>query len=389
MSQLDFMEKMLEGVEVEWKSISEIFDLKNGYTPSKSNSEFWKNGTIPWFRMDDIRENGQILNSALQKVSKSAVKAGKLFEANSIIISTSATIGEHALITVPYLSNQRFTNLILKSDYIHRFKIKFLFYYCFLLADWCKSNTTMSSFASVDMDGFRKFQIPIPPINIQAEIVRILDAFTTLTAELTTELTARKKQYNYYRDQLLIFEEGEVEWKALGEVGEILRGTAITEKQTNPGEFPVVANGPSHNYYHDKSNRSGETIVIARSGVYAGLVSYWNKPIFLTDAFSIHPENKVLSTKFLYYVLKKDQIKIHLMGKGAGVPHVRANDFESYKIPVPRLEKQERIVAILDKFDALTNSITEGLPREITLRQQQYEYYRDLLLSFPKGEIEA
>lgn len=180
-----------------------------------------------------------------------------------------------------------------------------------------------------------------------------------------------------------------VEWKALGEIGEILRGTAITEKETNSGEFPVVANGPNHNYYHDKSNRSGETIVIARSGAYAGLVSYWNKSIFLTDAFSIHPENKVLRTKFLYYLLKKDQIKIHLMGKGAGVPHVRAKDFESYRIPVPPLEEQARIVAILDKFDALTNSITEGLPREIALRQMQYEYYRDLLLSFPKTEGEA
>jgi len=170
----------------------------------------------------------------------------------------------------------------------------------------------------------------------------------------------------------------------LEEVGKILRGTAITKKETNPGEIPVVANGPSHNYYHDKSNRSGETIVIARSGAYAGLVSYWNKPIFLTDAFSIHPENKVLKSKFLYYVLKNDQIKIHLMSKGAGVPHVRAKDFESYEIPVPPIEKQIRIVATLDKFDTLINSIGEGLPREIELRQKQYEYYREQLLSFPK-----
>ncbi len=180
-----------------------------------------------------------------------------------------------------------------------------------------------------------------------------------------------------------------MEWKTLGEVGAILRGTAITEKETNPGEFPVVANGPSHNYYHDKSNRSGETIVIARSGAYAGLVSYWNQPIFLTDAFSIHPENKVLSTKFLYYVFKKEQTKIHLMGKGAGVPHVRAKDFESYKVPVPPLVEQARIVAILDKFDTLTNSISEGLPREIELRQKQYEHYRNLLLSFPKPVSEV
>jgi type I restriction enzyme S subunit len=206
MNDFSLMGKLLDGVEVEWKSISDICHLKNGYTPSKSSNEYWANGTIHWFRMDDIRENGQILGDSLQKVSASAVKGGKLFPANSIIISTSATIGEHALITVPHLANQRFTCLVLKSAYIEIFDIKFLFYYCFLLADWCKKNTTMSSFASVDMDGFRKFQIPIPPLKIQTEIVRILDAFTAHTAELTAELNLRKKQYEYYRDMLLRFD---------------------------------------------------------------------------------------------------------------------------------------------------------------------------------------
>ncbi|MFN9994825.1 MAG: restriction endonuclease subunit S, partial [Pseudanabaena sp.] len=186
--------------------------------------------------------------------------------------------------------------------------------------------------------------------------------------------------------RLLTFEEDEADWKPLGEIGKIIRGTAITEKEANSGDYPVVGNAPSHNYFHDQSNRSGETIVIARSGVYAGLVSYWDIPIFLTDAFSIHPDNNVLSSKFLYYVLKKDQTKIHNMSKGAGVPHVRAKEFELYKVPVIPLPEQARIVAILDKFDTLTTSIREGLPREIALRQQQYEYYRDLLLSFPKAE---
>jgi len=175
-----------------------------------------------------------------------------------------------------------------------------------------------------------------------------------------------------------------VEWKALGDVGAILRGTAITEKETNLGAFPVVANGPCHNYYHDKSNRNGETIVIARSGAYAGLVSYWNQPIFLTDAFSIHPDNKVLSTKFLYYYFKKDQTKIHLMGKGAGVPHVRANDFESYRIPILPLGEQARIVSFLDAFTAMTAELTA----ELTARKKQYNYYRDQLLSFEEGEVE-
>ncbi|MCB1605311.1 MAG: restriction endonuclease subunit S, partial [Xanthomonadales bacterium] len=93
MSDVSFMEKLLDRVEVEWKAVSEVFHLKNGYTPSKSKKEYWEDGTVPWFRMDDIRENGQILDDSLQKVSESSVKGGKLFPANSIIIATSATIG--------------------------------------------------------------------------------------------------------------------------------------------------------------------------------------------------------------------------------------------------------------------------------------------------------
>lgn len=205
---------------VAWVPLGKIFNLKNGYTPSKSEKNFWKNGYVPWFRMDDIRQNGQILDDSLQKISKCAVKGGKLFPADSIIIATSATIGEHALITVPYLANQRFTNLSLKEKYVAKFDIKFLFYYCFLLGEWCKKNTTMSSFASVDMDGFRKFKIPIPypddtkkSLEIQAEIVRILDKFDTLTHSISeglpSEIELRQKQYEYYRDLLLNFPKPE------------------------------------------------------------------------------------------------------------------------------------------------------------------------------------
>ncbi|MDI7157159.1 restriction endonuclease subunit S [Leptospira santarosai] len=204
-----YRDQLLSFEEVEWKTLEEIFDLRNGYTPSKANSEYWEDGTIPWFRMEDIRENGQILNDALQKVATNALKGGKLFPANSIIVATSATIGEHALITVPYLSNQRFTNLILKTEYNDRFEIKFLFYYCFLLDDWCKNNTTVSSFASVDMNGFRKFQIPIPSLAEQKRIVAILDKFDALTSSISEglprEIELRQKQYEYYRELLLSF----------------------------------------------------------------------------------------------------------------------------------------------------------------------------------------
>ena len=198
-----------EGKEIEWKPLGEIFDLKNGYTPSKSNQEYWTNGTIPWFRMEDIRENGRVLSRSIQYVNTCAIKGGRLFPANSIIIATSATIGEHALITVPFLSNQRFTNLSLKKDYADKFIIKFLFYYGFVLDEWCKNNITVGNFAGVDMVGFKKFQIPIPPLEEQERIVTILDKFDTLTTSLTEglpkEIELRQKQYEYYRDMLLTF----------------------------------------------------------------------------------------------------------------------------------------------------------------------------------------
>ena len=202
-------EEELGKVGFEWKTIDEIFYLKNGYTPSKSIKEYWENGSIPWFRMEDIRENGRILNSSLQTVSKNAVKGGKIFPANSIIVATSATIGEHALITVPFLANQRFTVLSLKQEYIEKFNIYFLYYYCFLLDEWCKKNTTMSSFASVDMNGFKSFPIPMPPLEVQNRIVSILDKFETLTDSITEGLPLAieqsQKRYEYYRELLLNF----------------------------------------------------------------------------------------------------------------------------------------------------------------------------------------
>jgi len=418
---MNFLEKLLDGVAVEWKAISEIFNLKNGYTPSTSKKEFWEGGSFPWFRMDDIRENGQILDDSLQKISESAVKGGKLFPANSIIIATSATIGEHALITVPYLANQRFTNLSLKDNYVETFDIKFIFYYCFLLADWCRKNTTMSSFASVDMNGFKKFQIPIlcpdnpeKSLAIQAEIVRILDTFTALTAELTAELTDRKKQYNYYRDRLLSFEKGEVEWKTLGEIGEFIRGKRFTKADYVDEGIQAIHYGEIYTHYgvsasHTLSQVRAEMAASLRYAipgdvVMAGVgetVEDVGKAVAWigSEKVAIHDDSYAfrhsINPKFVSYMMQtttfiNEKAKYVSSGK---VKRLLINGIEKVRIPIPypndpkkSVAEQARIVAILDKFDAITTSIREGLPREIALRQKQYEYYRDLLLTFPKPE---
>ncbi len=194
---------------VEFKTLEEVFEIKNGYTPSKNNPEFWKNGTIPWFRMEDLRENGRILKDSIQHITPKALKGKKLFPKNSIIISTTATIGEHALLIVDSLANQQFTFLSKKANCDIALDMKFFFYQCFLLGEWCKNNTNVSGFASVDMTAFKKYKFPIPPLEIQQEIVKILDQFSLLTTDLLAgipaEIEARKKQYEYYREKLLTF----------------------------------------------------------------------------------------------------------------------------------------------------------------------------------------
>jgi len=369
MSGLNFLERLLDGAAVEWKPLGELAENLD-FMRKPVTSGLRDSGKIPYYGASGIVDyvKDYIFDGDFLLVSEDGANLVARNTPIAFSISGKSWVNNHA-------------HILKFNTYAER---RYIEYY--LNSIDLTPYISGSAQPKLNQKNLNSIKIPNPSLAIQAEIVRILDTFTALTAELTAELGAelgdRQKQYNYYRDRLLTFEEGEVEWKPLGEVGKILRGTAITEKQTNPGDYPVVANGPSHNYFHDQSNRSGETIVIARSGVYAGLVSYWNMPIFLTDAFSIHPDSNSLSPKFLYYVLKKDQTKIHNMSKGAGVPHVRAKDFESYKVPIPPLEEQARIVAILDKFDTLTTDLSQGLPREIALRQQQYEYYRDLLLSF-------
>ena len=192
--------------ECEWKEIQEVFDMRNGYTPSKSNPKFWENGTIPWFRMEDIRENGRILSDSILHITMKGVKNGKLFPANSFILATTATIGEHALIIADSLANQRFTNLKIRKSLSDKLLTKYVFYYLFIVDEWCKKNVNVSGFASVDMVRFKKYNIPIPPLPVQQGIVSILDAFEDYISKLEELIDLRQKQYEYYREKLLTFE---------------------------------------------------------------------------------------------------------------------------------------------------------------------------------------
>ncbi|ENE0629667.1 restriction endonuclease subunit S [Klebsiella sp. 1SOBk8mer] len=378
MSELSYLEKLLDGVKVEWLPLGNVTKYEQPTKYLVKAKDYHDTFSIP------------VLTAGKTFILGYTDETHGIYEASKtpVIIFDDFTTA-NKWVDFDFKAKSSAMKMITSSDDI-KFSLKYVYYWLNTLpnelVDGDHKRQWISNYAQ------KKVPVPCPDnpeksLAIQSEIVRILDKFTALTAELTAELTMRKKQYNYYRDQLLSFKEGEVEWKTLGEVATFRRGTAITQKQTTPGDIPVVANGPTPTYFHSKSNRQDETIVIARSGAYAGYVSFWNQPIFLTDAFSVHPNLKIVKPKFLYYVLQNKQEHIHAMKKGAGVPHVRVKEFESYDVPIPPLAEQVRIVTILDKFDTLTNSITEGLPREIELRQKQYEYYRDMLFSFPKPDV--
>ncbi|MBX7216389.1 MAG: restriction endonuclease subunit S [Candidatus Kapabacteria bacterium] len=168
-----------------------------------------------------------------------------------------------------------------------------------------------------------------------------------------------------------------VEFKTLGEVAEIKRGTPITKDAVTPGQIPVIAGGRTPAYYHDTHNRTGQTIVIAGSGAYAGYVSWWEQPVFVSDAFSIRPHS-VLEPKYCFYWLNSRQQQLHELKSGGGVPHVYPRDVAPLRIPLPPLPIQQEIVRVLDLFMALL----ANLQAELVARRKQYQYYRDQLLSF-------
>ena len=169
--------------------------------------------TAKAIRVEDIRANGRVLTDSIQKIHHSAVKKNGLIKAGSIIVATSATIGEHALVKVDCLTNQRFTCLTVKDEYTHRVDTMFLFYYMFKVDEWCKTHTVQGNFPGVDMSQFPNVLIPLPDIDEQRKIASILDHFDTLTNDLSqglpAEIEARQQQYEYYRDQLLTFKRKE------------------------------------------------------------------------------------------------------------------------------------------------------------------------------------
>ncbi|WP_270682016.1 restriction endonuclease subunit S [Aeromonas sp. QDB51] len=402
MSSMNFLNKLLDGVAVEWRALEEVAEYVRGLVYNKS-SESTDGEGYKVLRANNITLAGNSLNINDLKVvnfDTKVKKSQKLYK-NDILISAASGSREHVgkvafihedidfyfggfmgVVRCGVKINPRFLFHIFTSDIFKKYLDEML------------NSSTINNLSSKVMG---TFEIPIPcpdnpkkSLEIQAEIVHILDAFTALTTELTTELTARKKQYNHYRDQLLRFEDGEVEWKTLGELAENLdfKRKPITSGLREAGDIPYYGASGIVDYVKDYIF-DGDLLLVSEDG--ANLLAR-NTPIAFSISGKTWVNNHAHVLKFDTYAERRfveyylNSIDLTPYISGAAQPKLNKKNLESIRIPNPLPTQKEQIVSILDKFDALTSSITEGLPREIELRQKQYTYYRDLLLSFPKQE---
>ncbi|MCY0792030.1 restriction endonuclease subunit S [Morganella morganii] len=378
MSELSYLEKLLNGTEIEWLPLSSLCKL---ITTGKLNANAMEdNGAYPFFTC----------NEEPYRINTYA------FDLEAILISGNGSqVGHLNYYNGKFNAYQR---TYILGEFNENVDIMYLYYYLMhTLKHYIHKNSKKGSVPYITMPMLENFTFPIPcPDNIekslaiQSEIVRILDKFTALTAELTAELTARKKQYNYYRDQLLSFDDGAVEWKTLGELAENLdsKRKPITSGLRETGKIPYYGASGIVDYVRDYIF-DGDYLLVSEDG--ANLIAR-NTPIAFSISGKTWVNNHAHVLKFETYAERKyveyylNSIDLTSYISGAAQPKLNKKNLESIKIPNPAPKEKERIVAILDKFDTLTNSITEGLPREIELRQKQYEYYRDLLFSFPKPE---
>lgn len=384
---INYIEKLLKDVEVEWKPLAEMTKLSRGRVMSK----------------EYLTENvGDYPVYSSQTANRGEIGRIKTFDYEGEAI-TWTTDGANAGTVFYRFGNFSITNVcgLIKINNLRELNYRFLFYWLSLEAK--KYVYAGMGNPKLMSNQIAKIPIPIPPLEVQKEIVRILNTFT--------ELTARKKQYEYYRNQLLSFKEGEVEWKTLGEISEIYGG--LTGKNKSDFEDGNAFYIPSKNIFNnievdfdnlekvriaesEKQNlvKYGDVLFTASSeianevGMSAAITQDFKENIYINSfSFGLRFNDDVsILPEFSKYLFRSYPLRIAITKTASGVTrfNISKQRFKSILIPIPPLEVQKEIACILDKFDTLTTSISERLPKEIELRQKQYEYYRDMLLNFPR-----
>ena len=406
-----FLEKLLDGAEVEWKPLKDVAEYIRGVTYNKAN-ESTNNIGYKVLRANNITLSSNTLNFDDIKVIKfdTKVKSSQMLYKNDILISAASGSREHvgkvAFIyqDIDYYFGGFMGVIRCNNDVNPRYL--FHIFTSSIFQDYLNevlNSSTINNLNSKVMDSFR---LPIPPLSVQTEIVRILDALTALTSELTSELTLRRKQYEYYLDNLLSKEElGKIgfEWKCLKDICDYVDFRGKTPKKTESGIFLVTAKNIKKGFIDYNASKEfvseSDYIEIMRRGLPrigdvlitteapCGNVAQIDKEdIALAQRvikYRSSNEN-ILDNTFLKFMLLSKEFQVNLikLSTGGTVKGIKGSTLHKMKIKIPPIDEQKRIVSILEKFEILTNSITEGLPLAIEQSQKRYEYYRELLLSF-------
>ena len=406
-----YIDQLLQGAEVKWKTIKDVcVNICSGGTPATSNRAYYQ-GDILWLRTQDVNWN-EVYSTDI-KISEEAIKdsAAKIIPANCVIVAMyGATAAKACINKRPLATNQACCNLQVNENIA---LYKYVYYWFFREYRNLKSLGEGSQ-SNLNGGKIKAYPIPIPPLHVQQEIVRILDKFTELETELEakleTELELRKQQYERYRDQLLSPDKGlsetEVEWKKLGEVCQFKNGFAFKSSLFKESGLPIIRIGNiignsismrDMAFFDPKDYKKGKPlsyfiskgdILIAMSGATTGKIGYYDNEelAYLNQRVGKFIPNPItLNNRFLYHFLLTQSDYFYRLSLGGAQPNLSSDDLmERVLIPIPPLHVQQRIVSLLDKFHTLTTFISEGLPREIELRKQQYAYYRDQLLAFER-----
>ena len=368
-----FLEKLLDGAEVKWKPLGKVTDIKTGQSVSK-NIIAQNPGIYP------------VINSGREPLGFINVWNT---ENDPIGITTrGAGVGSITWQEGKYFRGNLNYSVTIKSEY--ELNVRFLYH---ILLHFQKEIHNLCSFTGIpalNASELKKLEIPIPPLPIQTKIVKILDALTALTSELTSELTLRRKQYEYYREKLLSEEElGKVgfEWKCLKNIFNIFAGGDVpkefySQHKTQEFNIPILSNGTGNKSLYGWTNKAKinkPSLTISARGTI-GWTSYREEPFYPIVRLLVLTPKIELNLKYAYHFMK--MIEKNYKVPESGIPQLTKPMIEDLRIPVPSFSEQQSIASILDKFETLTNSITEGLPLAIEQSQKRYEYYRELLLSF-------
>ena len=373
---------------VEWKSLEELGNFYGGLS-GKSKDDF-QDGNAKFVTYMNVYSN-----MSLDLTIVDMVKVGEDEKQNSIkygdILFTGSSetpddCGMSCVVT-RHVDEPIYLNSFcfgFRFDDFEKFEPDFLKHYFRCIAMRKAISLTASGVTrfNVSKKRFGKIQIPLLHVSKQQEIVSHLDTFTTLISNLESELDMRRKQYEHYRNQLLDFEGVEgVEWKTLGEIIAVLRGRRLTKNELlEEGKFPVYHGGLEPLGYYDKNNREGDAVMIINVGASAGTVGYCNCDFWSSDGCFCLSKSSTLQPKYLYNLLKIREHLISSKVRKAGIPTLDSKVIEDLVIPIVGIETQQEIVEKLDAFENLIQS----LEQEIKLRKQQYEYYREKLLTFEK-----